>query len=534
MISLLIADDEHIVIESIKFIIDKYVDDVQIVGCARSGREVIELALDLKPDVIFMDIRMPGINGIDAIRKIKSTNNDTKFVIITAYEYFEYAKEAVNLGVFEYLLKPINKDKVIKVLDKLNKNISLKREAIQREIILNEKINKILPVLEGQFIYSHLFNSDSIRDLQFYEEIFSMNLKRGYVIMAIIEDFTNLTKEENIKKSLQKQKFFDIFSLELKSITKCLIGPPLLDRIVAYIPCKESEDSYGARNLSIEIATKIAERINRNIDIDYKVGVGRIYSIDNFSKSYNEAYMATSVSNGEIIIHFEDIALTIDKEDIYPLKEEKKLIQKIMTGDVNGALEVFEEIFLWISMNYKEDIDSLKSSLLELLIGLQRAVPYEIVKKNFSDQKFLIDFLKINDIGNIKISYTNHLKKIIENVKKTREKELSGLIAKAIKYIEDNYNKNISLNDVAKEINMSYHYFSKFFKDSIGKNFVDYLTELRIEKSKELLKDFDISIKEISYEIGYSDPNYFSKIFKKVTGMSPTDYRIKLTSQEVI
>ena len=108
------------------------------------------------------------------------------------------------------------------------------------------------------------------------------------------------------------------------------------------------------------------------------------------------------------------------------------------------------------------------------------------------------------------------------------------MISKAIHYIQENFHENISLDDVAKEINMSYHYFSKFFKESIGTNFVDYLTELRIVKSKEMLKDSGVSIKEICNEIGYSDPNYFSKTFKKVTGMTPTEYRTNLVSQEVI
>lgn len=530
MIKLLIVDDEYIVVESIKFIIEKYIDFVKVVGCARSGREAIEMVLDLKPDVIFMDIKMPGINGIDAIKQIRSTNKDTEFVIITAYEYFEYAKEAVNLGVFEYLLKPLNKEKVIKVLNELNKDISLKRKAIQREIVLKEKINKILPVLEGQFINSQLFNSGVTRDLEFYEEIFNINLRNGYVITAIVEEINSSLKEENLKNSLEKQKLFNIFSLEMKGLTNCLVGQPLLDRIVAYIPCNSNKDSYEIRNLSMELANKINEKIKRAVNINYKIGVGRNYSIDNFYKSYNEAYTAASVSKGDMAIHFEDIVLSVDKEDSYPINGEKILIHKILTGDISGATEVFEEMFLSITVNYREDIDKIKSSLLELLIVLQRSIPFEIIKKDFSDQSFLINILKINDIRTIKASYISYLKNIIESVQCSREKELNGLVSKAVKYIEDNYNKNISLDDVAKEINMSYHYFSKFFKDSIGKNFVDYLTELRIEKSKEMLRNSNISIKEISYEVGYSDPNYFSKIFKKATGMSPTDYRSNLVS----
>jgi two-component system, response regulator YesN len=102
------------------------------------------------------------------------------------------------------------------------------------------------------------------------------------------------------------------------------------------------------------------------------------------------------------------------------------------------------------------------------------------------------------------------------------------------KYIIENFNRDISMDDAAKETNLSYHYFSKFFKDSTGKSFVEYLTELRVAKSRELLRDTNDSIKEICYKIGYSDPNYYCKIFKRVTGMTPTEYRDNQQSDEVM
>lgn len=534
MIKLLIADDEHIVIESIKFIIEKYVDNVEVVGSARSGREAIEKAIDLKPDVIFMDIRMPGINGIEAIKQIQATNNDIRFVIITAFEYFEYAKEAINLGVSDYILKPLNKEKVIETINSLNQTISLKREAIQREIVLKEKINKIIPHLEGQFIYSQLFNGEATRDIDFYEGIFNMELDYGYVIMGVVDDLQNTVKEESIKNSLQKQKFYDIFSMEIKNLTKCLIGPPLLDRTVAYIPCNRNMDSYEIRNKSIGIANNLMERINKNVNINYRIGVGRSYDIEKFSESYNEASMVVSASNNDRVNHFEDIVLSLNKNDSYPSTKEKELIHKIIIGDLKGSLDIFEEMFRLLSVNYNQDIDKIKSRLIELLIVLQRSLPYDIKEKEISEHSFLIYMLKIKNIRELQISYTNHLKNIIVSIINSREQELDGLISNAIKYINNNYDKNISLDDVAKETNMSYHYFSKFFKESLGKNFVDYLTELRIDKSKELLKKENISIKEVCYKIGYSDPNYFSKIFKKITGMTPTEYKANVISQEVM
>lgn len=534
MIKLLIVDDEYIVIESVKFIIENHVKDVEVVGTANTGREAIEKALYLKPDVIFMDIRMPGINGIDAIRQIKNSINEVFFVIVTAYEYFNYAKEAVNLGVYEYLLKPINKNKVIETLNNIQEIIISRRQAVQREMLLKEKINKILPLMEGQFIYSQLFNGKSINDIDFYEDIFGLSIRYGYVMMAIVEEYDRTEREENLKDSLAKQKLYELFSYELKDLSQCLIGPPLLDRVVAYIPVEISMDEYEIRNKSIDIATKIGERINHKVNISFKIGIGRSYSIEHFSKSCNEAYMAGSVSYDERVIHFEDIAFSQARDVSYPVNKEKILTYKMIIGDDSGALEVFEEIFWWLSENYKDDLDKIKSNLIELLIVVKRGVAVEIKENDIFEKNFLMEMIKTKNAMELRSSYLNYLKNFIVNLAEFRQRELSGLISKAIKYINENYHENISLDDVAKEMNMSYHYFSKFFKESVGKNFVDYLTELRIEKSKNMLKDLGISIKEICNEIGYCDPNYFSKIFKKATGMTPTEYRTNSVSQGVV
>nr|WP_330387867.1 response regulator [Natronincola peptidivorans] len=531
---LLIVDDEHIVIESLKFIIEKHVEGVEVVGTARSGREAIEKTLNLKPDVVFMDIHMPGINGMDAIRHIQASHKDVLFVIITAYEYFQHAKDAVNLGVFEYLLKPLNKHKVMKTLQDIHEVIYHKREIIKKEMMLREKIDKILPHVEGQFMYSQLFNSNIIKDITFYEEIFGMKLKKGYVMMAILEEIKLDKKEDNLKNSLVKQKFYDAFKMELKNACPCLMAPPLLDRVVAYIPVEEDADAYQIRNAAITYAKSIAKRLRPIVSIPYKIGIGKSYDIDYFSQSANEAYIAVSISNQDTVIHYEDVQLPSSSIDIYPASKEKMLIHKILTGNMEEALGVFEEIYWWMTGHYEMDVDKVKSKLIELLILIQRSIPQIMNSSSIIEENYLLQIVKINSMEELKLSYSNYLKTTILNLEDSKEKEIKGLITKAIKYIDKNLHKNINLNDVAEDMNMSYHYFSRFFKESIGKNFVDYLTDLRIQKSKEILKDVTVNIKEVCFMVGYSDPNYFSKIFKKVTGMTPTEYRNSVLSQGVI
>lgn len=526
MLKLLIADDEYLVLDSIKMIVSKNVKDVSIVATAGTGREAIEKAVNLKPDIVFMDIHMPGIDGIEAIRQIRNVNNDTLFVIITAYEYFDYAKEALNLGVFEYLLKPINKRKLIETLDNIKAHINKKRGNLIREIELREKMNKIIPSLEAQFISNKLFNIGILNDVEFYENIFSMNLRQGYAMTVLLEDLASRGKENSLKLNFHKQSFHDVFNMKLKSLCSCLIWDSMPDRIIVFIPANEEEDSAVIKEKSIDIVKKVIQKIKGLSDIKYRIGIGRKYEAENFGKSCNEAYIAANKSQSEAVTHYEDVILSNNNFDTYPFHKENAFSNSIITANFNEAKEAFLEIYVWLTSVYGEDINRIKSKLMELLFTIDKNLPYKLKEMDKLKQVFILDILNINKVDDLRIQFIRYLSDLSEEVQRYRKGDIDGIIPMVLEYLNKNYFNDISLNDVAKNVNLSYNYLSKVFKDGIGKSFIDYLTELRLEKSMKLLADQSISIKEICQRIGYNDPNYYSKAFKKITGMTPTEYRL--------
>lgn len=525
MTKLLIADDEYLVLDFLKMIILKNMEDIDIIGTASTGREAIEKAIELKPDIIFMDIHMPGIDGIEAIRQIKAAGSNALFVIITAYEFFDYAKDAINLGVSEYILKPMNKNKVIETLNNLCNTIKQNRRLLLREVELKERINRIIPFIEGQFVSYQLFTLGTISNIEFYEDIFNMSLRQGYAVTVLLKNFQGKVKEDNFKLSLEKQNFYEKFSLELKRMCPCLIGNPLLDRITAFIPAAEKADSYEIRNDSIRIARQIIERIKPSADIDYTIGIGRSYEAGSFNKSCNEAYMAASVPRGQAVMHYEDITPSNNIPDTYPAQKEALFANRMLTGNTQGAQEVFRDIYLWLIINYSEDMDKTKSKLIDLLFVIEKALPYKISSFSKSKQSYILSILKTNSKEILENQFIHIISELSDEIQTQIRSEIDGIIPRVLKYLNNNYYKEITLADAAKSVNLSYHYFSKIFKDEVGKNFSDYLTELRIEKSMRFLENHRISIKEVCHKIGYNDPNYYCKIFKKVTGMTPTEYR---------
>jgi two-component system response regulator YesN len=188
---------------------------------------------------------------------------------------------------------------------------------------------------------------------------------------------------------------------------------------------------------------------------------------------------------------------------------------------------VFGFIFDWLINNYGGDIQEIKNRLVEIIVMLNRlSQNYEMNNGTISSRdNYLTEFFEIKDISKLKSWCRYTIEQITTNINNTREKKLSSLILKAQKYINDNYFKDITLEDVSIEVSVSPHYFSKLFKSETGENFIDYLTAVRISKAKAKLEEGNESVKEICYQVGYSDPNYFSRIFKKIVGVTPTEFK---------
>ena len=158
MYKIMLADDEGIVIDSLKFLIQKEFQDECRIEYAKTGRNVIELAEQFRPDIAIMDIQMPGINGIDAMREIRKSNDNVIFIVMSAYDKFDYAQEAIKLGAIEYLTKPMEKNKMIAALKKAMAIVSEEKTRRSNDLLVKEKLETVVPILENGFIYDLLFH----------------------------------------------------------------------------------------------------------------------------------------------------------------------------------------------------------------------------------------------------------------------------------------------------------------------------------------------------------------------------------------
>lgn len=421
MLKILIADDEKYERDSVVTLIQENFKDMLTVSEAKNGREAIEVSEQIRPDIVIMDIKMPGINGIKAIEEIKKNAPNTYFIMLTAYDYFDFAVEAVKLNVKEYLLKPFGRTDLISKINNAMESVKKEKAKRKSDIENEEKINNLIGLLENELSYSIMTNSLDNVDLDMCLDYLSLNLNEGFSIVVKIVDYMN-SDVKGILKRRAGQYINEFLKLRFRSIGTFRFTEDL----VYFIQIEKNNDSSEEVSNNLKIASDIKREVEKYFNILVKIGVGNCYSgINLMNKSYEEACKAVSFNSENGIIH----------------------------------------------------INSINSN----------------------------DYSKNQSIENSKIK----------------------LFKKVEQYIRENIKEELDLETISNNFNLSAYYFSRSFKEVMGCNLTDYINTVRIKKAKELLKRNEMSIKEIGYEVGYSDPNYFSKVFKKYEGYTPTVYKFK-------
>lgn len=532
MYRVMIADDEGIVIESLRMMIERSFGDSCIVESARTGRSVIELAEKFRPDIAFMDIQMPGINGIDAIAEIQKTNPTTEFVIISAYDKFDYAKKAMKLGVMEYIMKPFNTEKIVKCLESAMGRVDDERNKRAVDLRNKEKLETVIPIIENTFLCSILFEEDQydISSIGTYKELLGMEAECAYMLMIEYGDSMeqgNLTNPIGV--SVKAQGFYQELREIAKEFFPCIIGPVMANRVIILIPCDRPAaeyDEYNERIKAIERARDMLRKLRRRIDVWFRIGIGSVQPFENIRTSYTEARIAMKSTKCSVA-HFKDVThapLAAGYSD----EGEKRLMALVRGGNNLGVKEEGAQLAAQLFEDYGGHLENIKGKLLELIFLAQREGSDKKAGELMEGTDCYGEVALLQNEPEIKQWFVDKLSLICVSRKSRLTENSGGIIQEARAYISGHYHKNLSLEDVSRIINLSPYYFSKLFKEETGTTFVEYVTGLRISKAKELLENNQMSMKEICIETGYGDPNYFSRIFKKTVGITPTEYREKL------
>ncbi|MBS1484017.1 MAG: response regulator, partial [Clostridium sp.] len=276
MFRILVADDEGIMLESIKSIILSNFGSECEVMCVKTGRAVIEQAEAFRPDIAFVDIQMPGLSGIQAIREVRKFNSSMVFIIITAYDKFSYAQEAVNLGVMEFITKPVNKKKILEVCIRAMRQVEEARQKLSDDLKIREKLELVVPMIESGFIYNLLQDDTDIYRSDYLD---MLDIRKQYGFMVVLEFGDSMVDglmTNAVGANVRVNKHYNQLRELVKDYFDCIIGPIMGNRIVLLAPFDSEKTRYEERVEIITRARNMIHKLEGAIDIRFRGGIGTV------------------------------------------------------------------------------------------------------------------------------------------------------------------------------------------------------------------------------------------------------------------
>jgi len=508
MMKILIVDDEQIERDGLQAILEKNFSNTMIKQ-AKNGNIAIEMAAEFQPDLIFMDIQMPGMSGFEAVEKINSDNPQIKFIMITAYATFDYAHLAMKLGVVDYLVKPSKISEIVATVSNVLHQIETERKSQEKNKLQQDTLQKAMSLFETDVVTQLLFDHVHEVHLEELVELLDMKITEGIFVMSVLLPLGSEACYSAIKDKVRKSG-------------SGWVGA-LYGRQLPIIVFRKQDQSF--RTKATLLAREILKLAKSKDGAGWFIGIGNVYSsLDQIGQSYQESLIATRDTMQQVKYRFySDLPALVPFFDEKTTKKyEQELFKHIRDGE-------WEEIYNSISdlLDRYEQVGTnllqTQQHVMELLWVTSRVLSEMGVESDVPFYSFqATDFRQLR-------SETRHLLDRMRKSYQEHNKELEADIIQQIKqYIIEHAHQDISLDIIAKEVGLSPIYISKIFKEQLGVNYINFLTECRIEKAKKLMRDPEKSLKEISFEVGYHDPNYFSKVFKKMCNTSPTEYRKNL------
>ncbi len=518
MFNILVTDDEQIVIDSLSFIINKNFAEEARVFTALSGTEAIEIVMKENIDILFMDINMPGLSGLETVNVITKLKPNIVFVILSAFDRFQYAQEAINLGAYKYITKPVNRNLVIETIRGAMQLVEEKKGKLSADLELHKKLDMVSPMIENDFIYACIYNNDKSVDLSSYLDYF--NIAENPWVFCCFEI-------PNINSDNQYSTYLKIHEL-LNNEHRCLVSSFIMNRIAVFYPIFSENPDYEEIQEQLK---KFYTSLSYNITSGIRAGVSTIYSDKSqLQASYSEALSALNKTAGDGGLIFSN-GISYSAENQGPVKKssmeefKNQIINKLSSGDSNGV-KSFLELFTSELISQQLASDKIKNAFFELIVTANNATREQ--DKGFSSSTFDNAFATLsqeNDTKLLKEFAQKFLMECTQAVAGKKKAEENPIIKKVCSYVDENLSRDISLETAADFAGVSSFYLSKLFKEEKGETFINFISDKRLEKSRQLLSETNLSIKEITAEVGYNDQNYFSRIFKSKYGLSPKEYR---------
>ncbi|MDD3141656.1 MAG: response regulator [Lachnospiraceae bacterium] len=535
MLKVFLVEDEVIIRNSIKKNINWEQEGFVFVGEAGDGELAFPLIQETQPDIVITDIKMPFMDGLEMSRLVKEEMPWVKIIVLSGYDEFSYAKEAINIGVTDYILKPVDSVKIIESLNRIGniiqeeKKKQLLMERFQREkqeSIRTEKTKFFYEIMDKKSTFAELIQKGKSFGVDLGATIYNVNL------LQIFPKEEGTYSEELVKAMEQIERLL----FEQSNVIWFEYGP---ESYAFLIKGTNEEDIKAIQNTYL---LQITEMLQCFPSLEYFAGIGKpvkrqgdiVKSFDTANQVFCYRYLIPKNQimdcQNEVMTFIQNNELNLKDVDIKKIGQ--KALEKFLRSGSNNEVDTFvEELFYSLGDNNVNSYLLRQYLVVDLNLGIIAFI--EQIGGSYETQLDidvdLGDILQhLNTLESTKEYLGSILKKTIDVRNDIAQNKYSNVIADAKHYIEKNYSsEDISLNRVSASVNISPSHFSTIFAQESGQTFIEFLTTVRMNKAKELLRSSSMKCSEIGYEVGYKDSHYFYYLFKKTQGTTPTDYRLR-------
>lgn len=533
MYSVLLIDDEILIREAISQNTKWEELGYELVGTCRNGREAIEYLKERPVDLVITDIYMPYVDGIEVARYVYENCRDTRVVIISGYDEFEYAKKALQYKVVEYILKPVTAMELSELLTRIREKLdeedkndrSMKR--IRGEYMSN------FPVLRGRFLM-HLTEGDRImsedeihRKMDDYDIAFYGNYFMTAMIQA--DDVSGFFRKGQERRN--DLALFAVYNIAEEIIRETSLGVAFQNVANETVLIFSGGSTFEQQVL--DVCGQIQNAILKFLNITTTVGVGMVVSsIYQLPKSFQDAKNALDYRyqlGGARVIYAKKLAQDriVDRVDVAGWSD--RIVQAIRRScgqEIREAVDGFIQEIRRTYVSRNRSIFYVQNAVISIVNEMEAAGIDDAIMEE--QRKLLNDIYEKEHLTEVAQELVHFCVKVSDCLSDQKDSYGKRQAMLALDYIEKNYaNPDVTLNSVCTYLSISTSYFSSLFKNCTGETFIEALTRRRMEKAKALLAHTSKRANEVAREVGYADPHYFSASFKKMMGCTPKEYAKK-------
>jgi len=531
---ILIADDEYWVRENLKKLLNWDELSIELIEPAVDGEDALNKIAEQLPDILITDVNMPFINGTELIRRAKELQPKLQAIVVSGYSDYAYMREALLNGAIDYLLKPITKGALLDVLDKALSILGFNRAKEREQTMLREKLLMASSVLrDGEM--SELIAKDTLDDVSSTK---FMELELKIVVFTLI-----LIRLSDLHTAMEKYlNDFPCLCFDVKNI---LVQKSLTGHGVAFhnnyvrnefifltdLDEKGIEVFCGKLPESIQIAT--GSKVDIAISNHY-------YAFERLRHAYHESHSALLVrklGGDSVTVRVQDVQGLPVQRRVSP-EQEKRLLYAIQSRNRHLAHDIiFNKIGLrkseaegWLFIEVKQTTNQISGMIIH---GADSsASPHSILA--LENLTYLLGIaLEMQNVSEVYSVLEQMLDESMgEPVSNTSNESMKKTVLQVQKYVEEKYFEDISLTSLSKQFFVDRNYLSKVFKQVTGYNLMLAIAKKRIEKAVEFIKQSGLNLTEVSYLVGYEDYTYFSRVFHKIMGVSPSEYKANILKGE--